>query len=80
MSRPPKKPAPEPAAQALSIPARLLLFCVASRTDWERAGIPRATVTTMVVRGLIERDVAGGLTITNQGRAALMALLGQDGA
>jgi hypothetical protein len=79
MSRPPKKPVPEPAAQALSIPAPLLLFCVASGTDWERAGIPRATVTTLVVRGLIERDVAGGLTITNQGRAALMALLGQDG-
>jgi hypothetical protein len=33
----------------------------------------------MVVRGLIERDVAGGLTITNQGRATLMALLGRDG-
>ena len=61
------------------MPARLLLFCVASGTDWERAGVPRATVTTMVVRGLIERDVAGGLTITNQGRAALMALLERDG-
>jgi hypothetical protein len=78
MSRPPKKQAPEPAAPTLSIPARLLLFCVASGTDWERAGIPRATVTTMVVRGLIERDVAGGLTITDQVRAVLMALLEQD--
>jgi hypothetical protein len=62
-------------AQTLSIPARLLLFCVASRTEWERAGITRATVTTMVIRGLIERDVAGGLTITSQGRAVLAALL-----
>ena len=62
-------------AQALSIPARLLLFCVASRTGWERAGITRATVTTLVVRGLIERDVAGGLIITKQGRAVLAALL-----
>jgi hypothetical protein len=75
----PKPDSPAAQAQALSIPARLLLFCVASRTDWERAGIPRATVTTMVVRRLIERDVAGGLTITNQGRATLMALLGRDG-
>jgi len=66
-------------AQALSLPARLLLFCVASRTGWERAGITRATVTTTVVRGLIERDAAGGLTITKQGRATLMALLGRDG-
>jgi hypothetical protein len=62
-------------AQALSIPARLMLFCVASRTGWERAGITRATVTTPVVRGLIERDIAGGLTITKQGRAVLAALL-----
>jgi hypothetical protein len=75
----PKSDNPGAQAQALSIPARLLLFCVATRTDWERAGIPRATLTTMVVRGLIERDVAGGLTITNQRRATLMALLGQDG-
>ena len=62
----------------LSIPARLLLFCVASRTEWERAGITRATITTMVVRGLIERDVAGGLTITKQGRAVLAALLMEE--
>ena len=70
-----------PAAQALtlSIPARLLLFCVASRTGWERAGITRATVTTLVVRGLIERDVAGGLTISKQGRAVLAALLKDEG-
>ena len=74
----PKPDSPAAQAQALSIPARLLL-CVGSRTDWERAGIPRATVTTMVVRGLIERDIAGGLTITNQGRPTLMAPLGQDG-
>ena len=64
--------------QVLSIPARLLLFCVASRTEWERAGITRATITTMVVRGLIERDVAGGLTITKQGRAVLAALLMEE--
>jgi hypothetical protein len=63
------KPNPEsPAAQAqaLSIRARLLLFFVAVRIEWERAGITRATVTTTVVKGLIERDVAGGLTITKQ--------------
>ena len=71
----PKPDSPAAQAQALSIPARLLLFCVASRTEWERAGITRATITTMVVRELIERDVAGGLTITKQGRAVLAALL-----
>ena len=63
----PKPDSPAAQAEALSIPARLLLFCVAARTDWERAGIPRATVTTMVVRGLIERDVAGRLTKSPSG-------------
>jgi hypothetical protein len=71
----PKPDSPAAQAQALSIPARLLLFCVASRTGWERAGITRATITTLVVRGLIERDAAGGLTMTKQGRAVLAALL-----
>ena len=70
------KPKPDSPVQALSVPARLLLFCVAARIDWERAGVTRGTVTTMVVRGLIERDVAGGLTITKQGRAVLAALVG----
>ena len=71
----PKPDSPAAQAEALSIPARLLLFCVATRTDWERAGITRATVTTTVLRGLIERDVAGWLTITKQGRAVLAALM-----
>ena len=69
------KPKPDSPVQALGIRARLLLFCVAARIVWERAGITRATVTTLVVRGLIERDVAGGLTTTKQGRAVLAALL-----
>jgi hypothetical protein len=69
---------PQAQAEALSIPARLLLFCVATRTDRERAGITRATVTTTVIRGLIERNVAGALTVTKQGRAVLAALLRQE--
>jgi hypothetical protein len=38
MSKPPAKDKPD-AASALSIAERLLLFCVASGTKWERAGI-----------------------------------------
>ena len=41
-------------AEALSVPERILLFCVASKTEWERAGITGATVTAMVVKGLIQ--------------------------
>jgi hypothetical protein len=74
------KPKPDsPAAPALSIPERILLFCVASETDWERAGITGTVVTTLVIKGLIGRDPMGKLYLTKEGRAALGALLGQEG-
>ena len=46
---------PENVAAGLSVPERLLLFCIASHTDWQKAG-PGTTVTAMMVRGLIERN------------------------
>ncbi|HMA74925.1 MAG TPA: hypothetical protein VKP67_26045 [Xanthobacteraceae bacterium] len=54
---------------------RILLFCVASNTDWQRAGATGETVTAMVVKGLIMRDAVGHLTITERGRAVLRAML-----
>jgi hypothetical protein len=74
MSIRPAKPTAD-AATALNTTERILPFCVASGTDWERAGISGGTVTTMVIRGMIERDAGGRLTLTPQGRAALDALL-----
>jgi hypothetical protein len=71
----PKLGDPQAQAAALSFPDRILLCCIASKTKWERAGITGATVTFMVIRGLIERDAAGDLTLTKQGRAVLAALL-----
>jgi hypothetical protein len=65
-------------AEALTVPERILLFCVASKTEWEWAGITGATVTTVVVKGLIQRDAGGELTLTKQGRAVLAALLGEE--
>jgi hypothetical protein len=32
---------------------RILLFCVASRTDWQKAGIPGETVLDMIEKGLV---------------------------
>jgi hypothetical protein len=61
-------------AEALALPERLLLFCVASKTEWERV-VTGATVTTMMIKGLIGRDRAGGLYLTEEGRAVLAALL-----
>jgi hypothetical protein len=60
----------------LSTPERILLFCVASGTEWERAGVTKATVTMLVVRCLIERDAGGRLVLTKKGRAALDAMIG----
>jgi hypothetical protein len=45
-----------------------------STPEW--AGVTGATVTVLVVRGLIERDVGGRLVLTKQGRAALDAMIG----
>jgi hypothetical protein len=77
MAKPPK-PADLEVAASLGVSERLLLFCVASKTEWERAGIMGATVTAMVVRGLIARDPAGTLRLTKGGRAVFAALLGKD--
>ena len=59
MSSRPAKPTAD-ASPGLSIPEPVLLFCVASDTDWEHAGITGTTVTAMIVRGFIQRDSAGG--------------------
>jgi hypothetical protein len=64
----------------LTVPERVLLFCIASGTEWAQAGVTGATATAMLVRGLINRDAAGRLKLTPQGRAALDALLGRDEA
>jgi hypothetical protein len=66
---------PEGVAPNLTVAERVLLFCIASGTDWQKAGVSGATVTAVVVKGLIERDRAARLTLSEQGRAALAALL-----
>jgi len=53
----------------------VLLFCAASGTDWEHAGITGATVTAMIVKSLIERDAGGQITPTGRCHAVLRALL-----
>jgi hypothetical protein len=64
-----------PDTTALGVREHMLLFCVASGTDWQRAGVTGETVTALVVRGLLVRDAKGRLTLTDEGRAALRALL-----
>jgi hypothetical protein len=66
-------------AAELGVPERVLLFCVASGTEWARAGVTGATATAMVVRGLIERDAGDQLRLTKEGHAVLDALLDRKG-
>ena len=66
---------PAEAAKALSVRERVLLFCAASGTDWLHAGVTGENVTAMVVKGLLERDAAGAITLTDRGRAVLGAML-----
>ena len=66
---------PENVAAGLSVPERLLLFCIDSHTDWQQAGVTGRTVTGMMVRGLIDRNAGGRLSLTNDGREVLAALL-----
>ena len=72
----PHQPTPQSIAAALTVPQRLLLFCVASGTDYRRAGITPATVQLCVIRELIERkESPARLVLTDKGRAVLAALL-----
>jgi hypothetical protein len=56
-------------AAALTVQKRVLLFCLASGTEWAQAGVTGATATAMLVRGLVDRDASGRLALTPQGRA-----------
>ena len=60
----------------LSVRERVLLLCVASSTDWQRAGVPGETVTGMIVKGLVVRGAVGQLELTDRGRVTVLAMLG----
>jgi hypothetical protein len=60
-------------AASLTVPERVLLFCLASGTDWAKAGVPAITVQHLLVRNLAERDDASHLVLTEHGRAVLAA-------
>jgi hypothetical protein len=63
-------------ADALSTSERILLFCVGSQTSWKRTSI-RASVTSLVITALIQRDPAGTLRLTEEDRASLLTMLGE---
>jgi len=69
----------ESIADDLTVSERILLLCIASGTDWQTASrVTAATVAAMVLRGLVERDAAGQLSLSGEGRAAVEVLLKLD--
>ena len=68
MPKPPKPEAikSEPFA-GVSVPERILLFCIASGTDWQGAGVKPDIVTLMIIKGLVQRDPLGRLSLTREG-------------
>jgi hypothetical protein len=68
---------PETIAASLNVSERLLLFCIATDSDWAGTGITNATVRIMQVINLIEREPgATRFTLTEQGHVVLAALGG----
>jgi hypothetical protein len=72
-------PTTERIAAALTVPERVLLFCLASDTDWVAAGVTHATIRHLLVRNLIEREHGNRFVLTPQGHEVLSALLGHSG-
>jgi len=71
-----KPPSPEAIAAGLAVPERILLFCLASDTDWRTAGVTHTTAEHLHVRGMIGRDRTGTrYVLSDQGRAVLAAFL-----
>jgi hypothetical protein len=62
-------------ATELSVLERVLLFCLASGTDYAKAGVTHFTVQHLLVRNLVVRNHTTQLVLTEHGRAVLAALL-----
>jgi hypothetical protein len=62
-------------AAELTVPERVLLFCLASNTHWVKAGVPHSNVQHLIIRNLVQRDHATQLALTDQGRAVLDELI-----
>jgi predicted transcriptional regulator len=71
-----KRPTAEMIADGLSVPERIMLFCIASATDWQKAaGLTHTVARRLMIRGLIDRQAADTYVLTDQGRAVLEALM-----
>ena len=70
-----KTPTTEMIAAELTVPERVLLFCLASDTNWVKAGVSHSIAQHLIVRNLVERNHAADFALTDQGRSVLDALI-----
>jgi hypothetical protein len=63
---------------ALSVSECVLLLCVASGTEWQKAWVVGRTVPAMVIKGIVERGTSGHHLSLREGRDAMLALIGSD--
>jgi hypothetical protein len=79
-SRAMEKPAPGLIASRLTAEERVLLFCIASGTDWTRVGLSSVPTRNLIVKDLVEHDrKTMRLVLTKTGRGVLQFLLGNSG-
>jgi hypothetical protein len=64
-----------PIAAGLTVAERVMLFCVASNTDWISAGVRAVTTRALLINGLIEREHVSHYRLTPQGRAVFDVLV-----
>jgi hypothetical protein len=69
-----KKPTQAAGLDAISVPERLLLFCVASGTAPAKAKVTHRTIELAIIKGLIKRERTG-LALTELGHATVNSLL-----
>jgi len=68
-------------AARLAVQERVLLFCLASGTNWGSVGVSAASATQLVVRKLVERDPSPiRFKLTPLGWQVLIALLRRPAA
>ena len=75
-----KAPTTETIAAELTVPDQVLLFCLASGTDWVKAGIPAITAQYLLVWNLVEHDDATQLVLTDEGARCYARCSGSPGS
>jgi len=68
-----KRPTAKVIAEGLTVPERIMLFCIAFVPLWQRAPLAPSLTRELFVSGLIDREGTNSYTLTDQGRAVLAA-------